>query len=289
MKKEFVPRKFKAVSYELILKCDQIINAYKAKGFDLTLRQLYYQLVAKAIIENNERSYKNLGSLVNDARLAGMLDWEQLTDRTRNLEQLAMWDSPRDLLKAAARQYKSNPWISQDMYAEVWVEKEALAGVVERAADTWRVPWFCCRGYVSQSEMYSAAMRLKALSANKDVTVFYLGDHDPSGLDMPRDIQNRFRIFGVEDVYVERIALTWGQIEDLKPPPNPAKVTDSRFQSYQREHGDESFELDALSPEELILLIESKVEELIDPEAWDMVMRQEESDRDRLSALAEEF
>jgi hypothetical protein len=200
-----------------------------------------------------------------------------------------MWETPNDLLKTAANQYRTNPWLSQDNYAEIWVEKEALAGVIERAANTWRVPWFCCRGYVSQSEMYSAAMRLKARSVEKDVTVFYLGDHDPSGLDMPRDIKSRFRMFEANDVSVERIALTKEQIEELKPPPNPAKVTDSRFWTYQRDHGDESFELDALSPEALIELIEGKLEELVDQEVWSDVLLQEDMDRDRLLTLADEF
>src|SRR5262249_10346260 len=158
-----------------------------AQGYNLTLRQLFYQFVSRDLIPNNVRSYKRLGSIINDARLAGLIDWSAIEDRTRNLHELPCWRTPAGIIRSCAQQYRTDLWAKQENRVEVWIEKEALAGVFERVCDELRVPFFSCRGYTSQSEMWVAGHRLKRIiDAGQRPVILHFGDHDPSGMDMTR-------------------------------------------------------------------------------------------------------
>jgi hypothetical protein len=114
-----------------ISKANDIIAEYSAQGFQLTLRQLYYQFVSRDFIPNNLRSYKNLGDVINDARLAGLIDWNSIVDRTRNLQSLAHWRNPAEIIDACASQFRLDRWAPQPRRVEVWIEKDALIGVIE--------------------------------------------------------------------------------------------------------------------------------------------------------------
>lgn len=288
----YVEKNFRSDSLALIDKINSVIEEYEAQGYSLTLRQCYYQLVARGIIPNNERSYKNTGNLINDARLAGLIDWHSIEDRTRNLQRLAHWDSPKSIIESASYQYRKDIWENQDYYVEVWVEKEALANVVGRVANELDVPYFCCRGYVSQSEMWSAAQRfIEKQEAGKDVVLIHLGDHDPSGIDMSRDIEERLVLFGVDTFMFNfrRIALNMEQIEEFAPPPNPAKLTDSRCGSYISKYGDESWELDALEPKVIHDLITNNVTEFWDYEEVLKVRARVESEKEVMESVANDW
>jgi len=279
-------------SMELVRRADAICAEYAAQGFDLTLRQLYYQFVARGYIPNTMRSYKNLGSIVDNARMAGMLDWNYIVDRTRNVYRTDGADtSPEDAISATAQGYARQLWEDQPNHVEVWVEKEALSGIVQQAASGVQINYFACRGYVSQSEMYSAGLRFRRYGREgKSNYVIHLGDHDPSGIDMTRDIEDRLATFaGGYAPEVRRIALNWAQIEEFQPPPNPAKTTDSRYQQYQLNFGDESWELDALDPATLSTLIREQVEGLRDQELWDAAEQQQEAERAQLQRVSEQW
>lgn len=191
---------FRGKSLELINLVNQVINEYKNQGYELTLRQTYYQLVARGYIPNNERSYKNIGNLINDGRLAGLIDWYSIVDRTRNLRGNSHWDKPENVIASARYSYLLNKWDGQPNYVEVWVEKDALVDIVGQACIPLDTPYFSCRGYTSQSEMWSAAQRFIDQSYRDNCYIIHLGDHDPSGIDMTRDIQERLQMFGA-DVY----------------------------------------------------------------------------------------
>lgn len=280
---------FKADSVDMIRKANAVCQAYANAGYNLTLRQLYYQFVSRDWITNTQQSYKRLGSIVNDARLAGLIDWNHLEDRTRNLARLAQWDDPEHAMDAIATQYRTRLWDTQPWYVEVWVEKEALADVVSRPADRWFVPYFACKGYTSQSEMWRAGQRLlEREQAGKKTLIIHLGDHDPSGIDMTRDIETRLWTFGSE-VEVKRIALNFDQVEQYDPPPNPAKLTDSRAESYVEIYGYESWELDALDPATLDALIDGEIQEHLDLEQWNIDHAAMETERAILSAIRDNW
>lgn len=285
----YVDKRFSADRLRMIEQANSIIRTYRAQGYQLTLRQLYYQFVSRDLLPNQQKEYKRLGSLVNDARLAGHIDWNAIEDRTRNLSALPSWSSPGSIIRSAAGSYHLARWTDQPCYVEVWIEKEALAGVFERVCEKWDVPFFSCRGYTSQSEMWSAAQRLIARRhAGQEVHVLHFGDHDPSGIDMTRDITDRLELFGAR-LEVERLALNFDQIEEYDPPPNPAKDTDSRFVGYLDRFGDESWELDALEPSVLSRLVEEKVEKLIDRDRWDAVEAREEEETELLTKASERW
>ena len=261
----FKPKKFRDKSLLVIGQANLIIEEYMGDGYDLTLRQLYYQFVARDLIPNSQSEYNKLGNVINDARLAGLVDWAAIKDRTRACYGNSHWRNPEEAILDAARQYAIDIREDQDVYMEVWVEKEALAGVIERVCSKIDVPWFACRGYVSQTAMYEASKRfLDAEGDAKDTIIFHLGDHDPSGMDMTRDIRDRLHLFG-SSVDVVRIALNMDQVDEYEPPPNPAKLTDSRCDKYIAKYGDESWELDALDPHILSDLIERSVSGYTDP------------------------
>lgn len=276
---------FQSSSLETIQLAIGIVDEYEADGYDLTLRQLYYQLVARGFIPNNDKSYKRIGNLINDARLAGLIDWFAITDRTRSMHKNSHWDNPAQIIRASIRQYAIDTRETQPNYIEVWVEKEALVDVVGKACRTLDVPFFACRGYVSQSEMWAASRRF---ADDKYNYIIHLGDHDPSGVDMTRDIQDRMGVFGA-DVEVRRIALNFDQVEQYSPPPNPAKITDSRANSYIARYGAESWELDALNPSILKRLIEDEVNALTDMDLLEVERNREEKEKDSMFIYAEKL
>ena len=285
----YIDKRFQSKSLAIIEQANKIIEDYQVQGYDLTLRQLYYQFVARDIIPNSQREYKKLGSTINDARLAGLIDWEAIVDRTRNTVANSHWGSPREIVEACASQFKIDTRATQDNYIEVWVEKEALAGVIERTCRKADVLSFACRGYVSQSAMWEAAQRiLKQEGAGKSVTILHLGDHDPSGIDMTRDIRDRLDLFGTTTI-VNRIALTMKQIEHYGPPPNFAPITDSRSGDYIRKFGMNSWELDALEPKVLDALIKKHIAELTDVTLLKKAHVSEQVGRDRLQEVVEEL
>jgi hypothetical protein len=262
-----------------------------AQGYVLTLRQLYYQFVARDIVPNTMQEYKRIGSVINDARLTGRLDWEAIEDRTRNLEQLSTWDSPKDILDATAKQFRFDWWDSQPVRIEIWVEKEALVGVIERVAHRYRVPYFACRGYASQSELWRAGCRfIEHNERGQPVKVLHLGDHDPSGIDMTRDNDDRLSMFSESgDVEVTRLALNEDQVQKYKPPPNPAKLTDSRATGYIEKFGGKSWELDALDPKVIDDLISAEIEAYIDSDRWNEAKQRETDARARIAKMAKNW
>ncbi|WP_432041465.1 hypothetical protein [Streptomyces cadmiisoli] len=289
MRKTYVPKKFTPAHQRLIDMAEQICREYAAQGFDLTLRQLYYQFVARDEIANKQSEYKRLGGIINEARLAGLLDWDYIVDRTRNLRGLPHWDTPHEVIRSAAAGYRIERWATQPHRVEVWIEKDALVGVITGVCQRYDVDYFSCRGYTSQSELWGAAQRMRSYQrAGQKPVIIHLGDHDPSGVDMTRDIEDRMRLFEA-DVTVRRIALNMDQVREHNPPPNPAKLTDSRASGYIRQHGRSSWELDALNPTLLDELIEEEIWAWRDIDAWDRATTAMDRDRALLRTVADRW
>ncbi len=289
MKIAYIQKRFNIKSRVMIQDANKIIEEYLAQGYELTLRQLYYQFVSRDLIPNTMRDYKNLGSIINDARLAGLISWTAIVDRTRNLVSNSHWEGPADIIEACANQFQIDKWADQENRVEVWVEKDALIGVIERACRGLDVSFFSCRGYTSQSELWAAGRRLADYKKRGQTPVIiHLGDHDPSGKDMTRDIGDRLAMFmgGCE---VNRIALNMNQIQKYNPPPNPAKLTDSRANAYVKEFGGESWELDALDPKVLHQLIEKTVLKYRDEKKWNAALKIQKNHCARLGEVAEEL
>ena len=287
-------KKFQAKSLATIAQANTIAEAYAAQGFDPTLRQLYYQFVARDLIPNNLREYKRLSNVITDARYAGLIDWLHVTDRTRSLRSNPHWNEPNDIIASAVSSFAIDKWERQEYRPEVWIEKDALVGVIEGVCKRLDVSYFSCRGYTSASEMWIAARRLiRYLKKGQVPLVIQLGDHDPSGIDMSRDIFDRLELFikaeGYNPAEVRRIALNIDQIETYRPPPNFAKLTDTRANGYIKRYGQSSWELDALEPTVLAQLIQDTVSAYRDDRLWQEAVTLEEQNRDNLRDVAERW
>ena len=287
----YASRKFKSASMDIIDQANAIIYEYAEQGFDLTLRQLYYQFVARDLIPNSQKSYKRLGSIINDARMAGLIDWDTIVDRTRNLQTTPHWDNPTDIIESCASQFAVDKWEGQEFRPECWIEKDALIGVIEDVCGELDVPYFSCRGYTSQSEMWSAAQRLLGYAQNRQrPLIIHLGDHDPSGIDMSRDITDRIELFmtyhGFDPGQVRRIALNMNQVEEYNPPPNPTKFTDSRAGGYVVRYGTNSWELDALEPKVMADLIRDEVYSVRDVDKWAAKVEEERRGQEQLQRVS---
>ena len=263
----------------MLERINTILEEYRNDGYVLTLRQLYYQLVSKDIIPNNDREYAKLSNILKKGRMAGIVDWSAIEDRVR-VPKLPYW--VRDVQHAiqdTIEQYRVDRMQGQQRNIEIWVEKDALSNVLFRVTSKYHIRLMVNRGYSSISAMYDAHRRLRS----GDV-ILYFGDHDPSGKDMVRDIRERMEKFGRE-VDVRPVALTMEQIRRFNPPPNPAKITDPRAKWYIREYGRTSWELDALPPRELIRLAEEAVEELIDLDLYNRCLDREQRDIEELRSF----
>lgn len=263
----------------MLERINTILEEYRNDGYVLTLRQLYYQLVSKDIIPNNDREYAKLSNILKKGRMAGIVDWSAIEDRVR-VPKLPYW--VRDVQHAiqdTIEQYRVDRMQGQQRNIEIWVEKDALSNVLFRVTSKYHIWLMVNRGYSSISAMYDAHRRLRS----GDV-ILYFGDHDPSGKDMVRDIRERMEEFGRE-VDVRPVALTMEQIRRFNPPPNPAKITDPRAKWYIREYGRTSWELDALPPRELIRLAEEAVEELIDLDLYNRCLDREQRDIEELRSF----
>lgn len=273
---------------ELIVRAARIVDEYERAGYTVTLRQLFYKHVTLGLVENTQAEYNKLGGIVTDGRMCGMISWTGLEDRGRFLQGLPTFDGPAHAIASVTEGYKLDLWAGQHTRPEVWVEKAALAGVLGSICNELRVDFFACRGYSSASEMWRAGGRFRArIAAGQRPMVLYLGDHDPSGVHMTQDIEDRLRTFVGTTVQVVRLALNSDQIDRLRLPPNPAKQTDSRFASYAAQHGDESWELDALEPAYIQQLIRDAVDRLRDEALFSSALGREVADREYLQQMAQ--
>lgn len=291
MKQCYVRKKFTPGVVTLIDTINDIIAEYKADGYVLTVRQLYYQLVAKGIIPNTLNDYKRIASVVNDGKLAGLIDWDMLEDRTREFVRRNRWNSPAEVLDAVAKQYHEDMWQNQSQRLFLIVEKEALVGVLDRVCNRFDVPLLAARGYPSGSVLREFARDdvMEAIQHSQTPVILHLGDHDPSGIDMTRDLRERIELFTEEPVELIRIALTMEQIHEENPPENPAKATDSRFRDYKEKYGDSSWELDALNPAYLDNLVTSHIQPYIDDTAWEEMEEKIKHRQGRLKELAKTY
>lgn len=274
-------------SLALIDQVNVVIEEYQAEGYKPTLRQIYYQLVQANVIPNTQQHYDNLGVLIKKGRLMGLISWDAIEDRIRSISEWLIQPEQLSVLHGLETKLAYDLWTPQNAYLEYWVEKDAQIQVVERACRQFRVPYMQCRGYMSWSEIYNAGNRFaEAAAEGKRVAMIHLGDYDPSGWDMTRDNEERISVIAGFEVEVIRIALQRDQIRELKLPAQWAKVTDKRHVKYVAEHGEHSWELDALKPSYIANLIKETTESfIVDQELWDKTLADEAEARKPLAAL----
>jgi hypothetical protein len=281
---------FQRRSLEMIEQANTIINEYADQGFTLTLRQLFYQFVARGLIANTLQRYSSLGWTVSNGRDAGLIDWDAIEDRSREFKRPATWGHPGEILDVAASQYREDLWKNQPRHIELWVEKDAVSGVFARVCADYRLPFLAHRGNASTTITHEAGVRLaERIELGQEPLILHFTDHDPTGLDMRRDVEQRLERYARESIEVRVLGLTREQVDLYNPPANPAKITDPRYAAYVREHGTESWELDALSPEVLDQLARDAIEAELDHDTWTEALDHERRSRTKLTALVKKM
>lgn len=273
-------KKFTAAHMEIIEVVNAVLTDYASQGFSLTLRQIYYQMVAHHGLPNKQSEYDRLGGIISDARLAGLISWDAIEDRGRNLMGINTFDNMPAFINSTKKDFALDLWAGQAYRPEVWVEKQALEGVIGGICNRLRVDFYSTKGYNSQSEQWRAGRRLaRYIHKGQRPIIFHLGDHDPSGMDMTRDNRDRLSMFAGVPITVVRLALNRDQIDRFQPPENPVKFNDSRATAYVEEHGYHCWELDALSPRFISDVIEENVLRVRNQEQWDEMLEEETQDR----------
>lgn len=314
-REQFRKVRFTPDKQTLLNKIIEIVREYQAQSIRMTLRQLYYQLVSRDIIPNTVKEYGKISDLLTNARYAGLIDWNSIEDRGRVPKFPAQFEDVKDLVDSACYSYRLDRWKDQKCYVELFCEKEALASVLAPIAHKWHIHFCVNKGYASATAMHDLSVRLREpMEAKKRCIILYLGDFDPSGRDMIRDIGDRIREFltmkdeydkneeliwstegGFADWFVEEnfevypIALTSEQIRKYNPPPNPAKLTDPRAQEYIRQYGDKSWEVDALRPDVMIKVVEDAIQKFVDVDKMDAIKAKEQQDITSLKEFGEKL
>jgi len=256
---------------------NQILSQYTML---LTLRQIFYRLVANFDYPNKNSAYGQLSKQLVKARERNHIDGTRIEDRSREfLGGDQGFDNPKDFLNLRIKEFLSSPeyyyrsvWAVQPEFVIVWIEKDALSIVVSTVADKFNVITCPSRGYASYTYIQKA---LEKLPEEKEITVLHFADHDPSGLDMTRDLEARISEYSELDVTVERVALNYDQVQGYRLPPNPTKTADPRAEEYVTIYGNECWELDAIEPNELQRLVFESILEHIDTEIWDNTIDEE--------------
>lgn len=287
---KYIPNCVRNSDMKVITQAIPILMEYKNAGYKLTLRQLHYQFVTRDLAPNKKTTYNKICEAMRRGRMAGLIDWNAIEDRTRILRSRPQWDNPEEIIQACADQFHVNYWQNQEKRVEVWIEKDALLGVIEETCNNWDCSYFSCRGYPSISELHETALRIKRFKEyGQGFTILYCGDHDPSGLDMGDYITRSLREFKTEFEF-KRIALSMEQIEHYNPPPNTIKESDTRSGDYQKHYGNQCWELDALPPRMLNFIIDIEIQGNInDHEDFKLQREIELEGRQQLHTVANNF
>lgn len=281
----------------------EVIREHSELDIKLTNRQLYYQLVGQDLIPNYLEVYKRICAFLTDCRYAGLIDWEHIEDRDRVPEIHADWENVSELIDSAVASYRLPRWKGQDYYVEMYCEKKAGISVLKPLADKYHIYFGYNKGYSSASAMYDLYRRcVKKLLDGRMVVILYFGDHDPSGVDMIRDIRERIQEFLINGDYdigtygplgdvflVDSVALNKEQIKRFNLPPNPAKLNDSRSKKYIQEHGEDSWELDAIKPMELRKIAKEAILKYLDIDLYNEQIEKENKDKKNLKEFALDY
>lgn len=263
----------------------ETIRRALAEDNPMTVRQVFYRLVSRSAIAKTEQEYKGtVIRLLGEMRRAKEIPFGWIADNTRWMRKPKSFSSVEQLLRNTAQTYRRAVWDNQPAYVEVWLEKDALAGVLIEETARWDVPLMVTRGYPSLTYLYEAAEAIAA--QDKPTHLYYFGDYDPSGIDIPRKVEQDLREFAYgAEIHFERVAVTQPQIEALGLPTRPTKKTDSRSKGFE---GD-SVEVDAIPPRILRELVRTRIVQHVDDHQLSVMRVAEQSEREWLERMAADY
>ncbi len=272
--------------WQLIQNINAVLSEYETR---LTVRQLFYQLATRHIVPLTKKGYRSVQSACSKGRKKGYVDWEKIEDRTRKPHTKLMWQGLDDFKNTILIAYQRNIWINQQSYFEVWLEKNALYGVISPITQKYGITLQVITGYSSDSAIYEGANRFKQHFHSRggfglsQPTILYLGDHDATGIDIDRDIRDSFLNDHDLKINVKRIGLLYADIGKYNLLPNFEKETDTRLKGYRAKGYTKQAELDALPPDVLIGRVESAITSHLDMGAFNECKRIEAEDLNKMN------
>jgi hypothetical protein len=250
----------------------------------MTVRQVFYQATVRGVVEKTEAGYTKVQTDLVVLRRAGELPYHWLADNTRWQRKPRTFIGVKQALEQTARFYRKNLWASANAYVEIWLEKDALAGVVFPVTSLYDVPLMIARGYASLSFLHTAAEHINDLVVPS--YIYHLGDFDPSGVNAGEKIEETLcEMAPNAEIYFERVAVTPEQIEEWDLPTRPTKASDTRAKNF----GDISVELDAIEPDTLRTIVRDAIELHLPAEQFDVLKAAEESERELITRLVGEI
>lgn len=256
-------------------------------GMKMTVRQIYYQLVSRHIIQNSIQEYKNYNRILTQARKEGLINPFNLIDTSKPILIPESWNNVKEFIEDVKQAYRKRVWEEQESYVEVWLEKDALRGVFYPITKKYDVPLLIGRGYQSFTNLMLSVQRLKEHS-HKNIRVLYFGDFDPTGLDIPHNIRKTLSDYGIEFSFY-RVAITEEQIAQYNIPPIPTKKSDPRSKQFVDRFGDNAVELDALNPKVLNKIVEESITYFLDKEKYSQIVEKEKRDLSQLHIFMEKY
>ncbi|MEY9674795.1 hypothetical protein [Bradyrhizobium elkanii] len=246
----------------------------------MTVRQVFYQATVRNVVEKTEAGYTKVQTDLVQMRRTGELPYSWLADNTRWQRRPRTFDGIEQALEDTARLYRKSLWADANCYVEIWLEKDALAGVILPVTSMYDVPLMVARGYASLSFLHSSAEQIGELKV--PTYIYHLGDFDPSGVDAGRKIEQTLReLAPAVDLHFQRIGVTPTQISDWRLPTRPTKQSDTRSKNF----GDISVELDSIEPGTLRELVETTIQRHLPRRQFDILKAAEESERSILKDL----
>jgi hypothetical protein len=246
----------------------------------MTVRQVFYQATVHGLVEKAESGYAKVQTDLTLMRREGVLPYDWLADNTRWQRKPRTFDSVEDALNATAQFYRKSLWADADAYVEIWLEKDALAGVVYPVTSMYDVPLMVARGYASLSFLHSAAEFINDLTV--PIYIYHLGDYDPSGVNAGEKIEETLREMAPDaEIHFERLAVTREMIRAWRLPTRPTKTSDTRAKGF----GNISVELDAIDPQRLRDLVQAVIEVHLPARQFEVLKAAEESERELLAGL----
>ena len=248
----------------------------------MSVRQVFYQATVRNLVEKNEAGYSKVQTDLVVMRRRGDLPYGWLADSTRWRRKPVTFGSIDEALEDTARFYRKDLWRGARAYVEVWLEKDALAGVVVPVTSEYDVPLMVARGYASLSFLHGSAETITAIGL--PTYIYHLGDFDPSGVNAGEKIEQTLREMApAAEIYFSRIGVTESQIRLWDLPSRPTKTSDSRSKGF----GDISVELDAIEPDKLRDLVRHSIERHLPADQLEVLKVAEQSEREMLRYMVD--
>jgi hypothetical protein len=252
-------------------------------GKPMTVRQVFYQATVHGLVEKAESGYAKVQTDLTVMRRTGELPYDWLADNTRWQRKPRTFDSVEEALRQTAAFYRKSLWTDADSYVEIWLEKDALAGVIYPITSMYDVPLMVARGYASLSFLYNAAEYINTLDV--PAYIYHLGDFDPSGVNAGEKIEETLHDLAPDaEIYFERIAVTPEQIDEWDLPTRPTKTSDTRAKSFR---SNVSVELDAIEPNQLRAIVQEAIEAHLPAAQFEVLKAAEKSEREIIGRLVE--